>query len=272
VTVGPIDLTPDFPVPWRPPRLRALVRRSDFQETNAAAATWLEDRFRLLERRLPWLERVDSTVSDYCFVGAATYARPHHRSGPLRVPRDPRPPVTCWRDLTVAYGFSGAAPDGLAELIGALEADGWSGWKHRFRPVMAGRDWLATAQPSGSVRAARPARPGLEPPPLLTATDPALRRRWTPVPVLALVWTPSGGREAELESMRRRRRRPRTWPLRPENFISQPDPRLTSGFPNTVLAGHANAVLLEIGVEYYQNEDARTGTGRLPRQWLPVMW
>jgi hypothetical protein len=270
--MGPIDLVPDIPVPWRPPSLRQLRRRTVFQDAHSSAARWLDQRFAHAEQNLPWLKRADGIVSEYCWAGAPMFTHTLRRDRKLKLCYGPQPPVTCLRQVTIAYGFGGPLPDNLAGLAGALDDDGWS-WMDRWnwRPQEITRAWLAAAGREASLSARWHHRPGLEPPPLLWDTVPELRRWHEPTPSLSLAWTSQGEPGQELQRLPHQRPRG-SWPCRPVTYISRPDRESITSLAATVLASHEHAVVISIHAMYYQNEDARTGPGRLRKLWLPVMW
>jgi hypothetical protein len=194
------------------------------------------------------------------------------RDRKLKLRYGPRPPVTCSRQATIAYGFAGPLPDKLAGLARVLEDDGWSGWTHRWAPQEVTLAWLGAAGREASLGALWHHRPELEPLPLLRDTVPELRRRYEPTPSLSLVWTSQGEPGVELQVMLSHRRPRVSWPFRPVKFISRPGRESITSLAAAVLASREHAVVISMHVEYYQNEDARTGPGRLRKRWFPVMW
>jgi hypothetical protein len=189
---------------------------------------------------LPWLERADDTVSDFCGVGAARFTH-RVRRRKLVLCRGPRPMVTCWREVTVGYGFVGSRAERLTELIAVLEDDGWADWKHRFAAQKITHAWLVAAGHDNSLRASWRYRPGLEPPPVLQDDDPELHFSHKPTPGLRLRWM----------SFPSPMHRPRH------------SPEMTGpSFPQGA-TGRGRST---------QNNDARTPPGRLRKQLLPVMW
>lgn len=88
------------------------------------AAGWMNQRFAVLQESLPWLERADDAVTDFCKVGAAQFTHRFRLSRKFVLCRGPEPPVMCWREVTVTYGFGGPRAERLAELIAVLEDDG----------------------------------------------------------------------------------------------------------------------------------------------------
>ena len=275
--MGPIDFWPAFPFPWRPPNLRQLIRRPGFQDVRGQAAGWMNHRFALLQECLPWLERAGDTITDYCHVGAAQYTHRSRRGRKLVLCRGPKPPVTCWREVTVAYRFAGPRAERLAELIAVLKDDGWSDWKHWFTAQETTRAWLAATDHDSSLRASWRHRPGLEPPPVLQDDEPPLHFSYKPVPALRLRWMSSSGPDAQAEPIGGDAAplaspgSARSWPFRPTLVICPPQGTI-SGLARSALAGHEHVLAISLLLGYYQNDDARTPPGRLRRQLPPVMW
>jgi hypothetical protein len=275
--MGPIDFRPEFPLPWRPPSLRQLIRQPGFRDVRGQAAGWMNQRFAALQGPLPWLERASDMVTDFCSVGAARFT---HRIRRRKVVlcRGPKPPVSCWREVTVTYGFGGSRAVRLAELITVLQDDGWADWKHRFAAQEISHAWLAAAGHDNSLRASWRYRPGLEPPPVLQDDDPELHFSHKPTPGLRLAWMSSSEPDAQAKAMARddrpifSARSFRSWPFRPTQVICPPYRGTTASLAGPVLADHEHALVISLYLGYYQNDDARTPPGRLPKQLLPVMW
>jgi hypothetical protein len=273
--MGPIDFSPEFPYPWRPPSLRQLIRQPGFRDVREDASGWMDQRFAVLQEALPWLERADDTVTDFCRVGAARFTQRVRRR--RLVLCGPKPPVTCWREETVAYGFGGSRPERLTELIAVLEDDGWADWKHWFAVQEICHAWLVAADHDNSLRASWRYRPGLEPPPVLQDDDPELHFSHKPTPGLRLRWS-SSEPDAQANAPARddapllSAGSSRSWPRRPTQVICPPYRGTIASLAGPVLAGHEHALVISLFLGYYQNDDARTPPGRLRKQLLPVMW
>lgn len=272
--MGPINFWPELPIPWRPPSLR----QPGFRDVRGHATVRMNQRFAVLQEALPWLDRADDTVTDFCSVGAAQFRQRVRRSRKLVLCRGPKPPVTCWREMTVTYGFGGPRAERLAELIAVLEDDGWADWKHWLAAQEITRTWLAAADHDNSLRASWPYRPGLEPPPVLQDDHPALHLSHAPVPGLRLRWMSSSDPGAQAGAPARDDRpllsavRFRSWPSRPTQVMCTPSRGTIVGLADPVLAGHQHALVISLVLGYYQNDDARTPPGQLGGQLLPVMW
>jgi hypothetical protein len=275
--MGPISFRPELPLPWRPPSLRQLIRQPEFRDVRGHAAGWMDQRFIGLQEPLPWLERADDTVADFCSVGAAQF-RHQVRRRKLVLCRGPKPPVTCWREMTVTYGFDGPRADRLAELTAVLEDDGWADWKHWFAAQEITRTWLAAEGHDNSLRASWRYRPGLKPPPVLQDDDPALHFSHKPTPDLRLRWMSSSELGLRAGALGRDDRpllpagRSTSWPFRPTRVACPTYRGTISGLAAPVLATHEHALVISLVLGYYQNDDARTPRGRLRRQLLPVLW
>jgi hypothetical protein len=276
--MGPIDLWPELPFAWRPPSLRQLIRQPGFREVREHAAAWMNQRVAVLHEPLPWLEHADGTVTDFCSVGAAQFTHRARLSRKLVLCRGPKPPVTCWREVTVAYGFEGPRAERLAELIAVLQVDGWADWKHWFTGQEITRAWLEAAGHDNSLRASWRYRPGLEPPPVLQDDDPELHFSHKPTPGLRMRWMSSSEPDAQAGAFARddgpllSAGNFRSWPFRPAQVICPPYRGNVTGLAGPVLACREHALVISLVLGYYQNDDARTPPGRLRKQLLPVLW
>ena len=162
--------------PRRAPSLRRVSRKAALQPNRAAAGTWVEGQFQLIESAVPWLDRAGLTVYDHCELSRAERGWITQHSDPWY--------VTCTREATAVYGMNGDPAAMLTDVAAALDAVGWRGYQDP-NPVFRLRELLMAslqAQGFSDDNLSWEPRVGVQPPPGWRVLEPPL----APTPYVSL--------------------------------------------------------------------------------------
>jgi len=141
----------------RRPRLDWIALRAEVRRRRAVAAAWIDEQIRLLESRVPGLDRVGVAVDDSCWLS---------RSGPGHARRGPWY-VSATRTVTAVYAVGGPGETRLAGLAAAAGSAGW-GYHGCPDPVARLAELLVVPFRARGICEASPGwrpRPGLASPP-----------------------------------------------------------------------------------------------------------
>jgi hypothetical protein len=108
----------------RRPDLGKLVRTARFRDLDAAATSWIDENFRRIEDRAPWLIPAGRTILDFCITGATSQGVMHR--GIFSVMGE--------RSVASVYGFDGGLSVHLDHLSAALTSAGWKQSAGRAAP------------------------------------------------------------------------------------------------------------------------------------------
>ncbi len=260
-----------IPFPSRVPDLARFTRSAGFRDVHAAAETWLDRHFEVIERGAPWLDRAGVVVTDYCWC---------HQDWPRGL-LSARSQVMCVRRVAVSYGFDGSPRARLPELAAAMLGAGWgTDWPPGPSDGSAGTPVQALAGPDGwrygtpqwvpVSGLSRP--PGLHRTPggsLPNALRPAMvvRGASRSQPVVAM--TPLLSTTQERYSLHHLPRESEQVPT-PRYVPLQVTGIDVDDVEQAALARHERAVTISISLQYYVNLDTSARPDRLRKRLLPV--